>query len=121
MTRIVLLQTAAVVSAVLAGHYLVLGELLQLAIGLIIIGASLMGVTAAIAARFPSRELRFMLPSRKQALLGPVQPQEVDELATMVRGGKGIEAIGIYRQLMGVGLREAKEFVDSLKKSNALA
>ncbi|MBX3380455.1 MAG: ribosomal protein L7/L12 [Phycisphaeraceae bacterium] len=37
-----------------------------------------------------------------------------DELKELVRAGRKIEAIKIYRERTGMGLAEAKEFVDSL-------
>ena len=37
------------------------------------------------------------------------------EILDLVRQGRKIEAIKWYRQQAGVGLREAKEFVDSLE------
>jgi large subunit ribosomal protein L7/L12 len=37
------------------------------------------------------------------------------EILDLVRQGRKIEAIKLYRQETGVGLREAKEFVDALE------
>jgi ribosomal protein L7/L12 len=37
------------------------------------------------------------------------------EMIALVRRGKKIEAIKRYRQETGVGLKEAKEFIDSLE------
>jgi large subunit ribosomal protein L7/L12 len=43
---------------------------------------------------------------------GPEVPPEVRELA---RAGKPIQAIKLYRELTGVGLKEAKDIVDTLR------
>ena len=37
------------------------------------------------------------------------------EILALVRQGRKVEAIKWYRQQAGVGLREAKEFIDSLE------
>lgn len=39
-----------------------------------------------------------------------------DELKSLISEGKKIEAIKRYRIATGVGLKEAKEYVDSLSK-----
>ena len=47
--------------------------------------------------------------------LGVVMNPGVDpQLLELVRAGKKIEAIKFYRQSTGVGLKEAKDFVESL-------
>ena len=38
------------------------------------------------------------------------------EMINLVRAGKKIEAIKLYREMTGVGLKQAKDFVDSLGK-----
>ncbi|MET8247834.1 ribosomal protein L7/L12 [Streptomyces sp. NPDC005202] len=38
----------------------------------------------------------------------------MDEVAALVREGKTIQAIKVYREATGVGLKEAKEAVDRL-------
>jgi hypothetical protein len=46
----------------------------------------------------------------------PTEPtaEEVDAIAEALAAGRKIEAIKIYRQATGQGLKEAKEFVDVL-------
>jgi hypothetical protein len=47
--------------------------------------------------------------------LGVVMNPGVDpQLLQLVRAGQKIEAIKLYRQSTGVGLKEAKDFVESL-------
>ena len=47
--------------------------------------------------------------------LGVVMNSGVDpQLLQLVREGKKIEAIKLYRESTGVGLKEAKDFVESL-------
>jgi ribosomal protein L7/L12 len=51
--------------------------------------------------------------------LGLDYPEESDpgiteEIIELVRMGRKIEAIRLYREATGVGLKEAKEFIDSL-------
>jgi len=47
--------------------------------------------------------------------LGVVMNLGVDaQLIELVRAGKKIEAIKLYRESTGVGLKEAKDFVESL-------
>jgi len=45
------------------------------------------------------------------------EPNQVvsPEIINLMRQGKKIQAIKLYRQETGVGLREAKEFVESLE------
>ena len=37
------------------------------------------------------------------------------EVIELLRSGKKIQAVKLFRQEMGVGLREAKEFIESLE------
>jgi hypothetical protein len=46
---------------------------------------------------------------------GPPTGQAPPELAALVQNGKLIEAIKLYRQMTGVGLKEAKDAVDALR------
>lgn len=47
--------------------------------------------------------------------LGVVMNSGVDpQILQLVREGKKIEAIKLYRESTGVGLKEAKDFVESL-------
>ncbi len=48
--------------------------------------------------------------------LDAAQQADVDPLMDLVRSGKKIEAIKIYRQRMGVGLKEAKDAIEALER-----
>ena len=41
-------------------------------------------------------------------------PEQVNAIANALAGGKKIEAIKIYRETTGKGLKEAKDFIDAL-------
>ena len=53
------------------------------------------------------------LVEQERAERPPVDPL-IEEVVMLVRQGKKINAIALYRRRTGVGLREAKEFVDSI-------
>lgn len=46
--------------------------------------------------------------------LGVPEPPVDDEIKTLVAEGKKIRAIKRYREITGVGLKEAKDYVDKL-------
>ena len=48
------------------------------------------------------------------------QQADVDPLMDLVRSGKKIEAIKIYRQRMGVGLKEAKDAIEALERGESV-
>jgi large subunit ribosomal protein L7/L12 len=52
--------------------------------------------------------------------LDVAQQPDVDPLMALVRSGKKIEAIKIYRQRMGVGLKEAKDAIEALERGEAV-
>jgi len=60
---------------------------------------------------FLLRELN--LVEREEAAFLAFVP-DLAEVAVLVRQNRKIEAIKLYRELTGVGLKEAKEFVDRL-------
>jgi large subunit ribosomal protein L7/L12 len=61
------------------------------------------------------------LPDAPDAAQQPdVDPPDVDPLMDLVRSGKKIEAIKIYRQRMGVGLKEAKEAIEALQRGETV-
>jgi ribosomal protein L7/L12 len=74
---------------------------------LISILATLAIVVVVVALR--SGDERVSMPSFGQA--------ESRSIESLVAGGQKIEAIKLYRQEHGVGLREAKEAVDQLERS----
>lgn len=47
-------------------------------------------------------------------VLAAIGPDHIDELRALVGSGQQIQAIKIVRELTGMGLKEAKEFVDAL-------
>lgn len=53
--------------------------------------------------------------------LDTAQQADVDPLMDLVRSGKKIEAIKIYRQRMGVGLKEAKDAIECLNAASRSA
>ena len=44
-----------------------------------------------------------------------ISEDQRDEIQALLDGGNTIEAIKLYRELTGVGLKEAKEYVDGLE------
>lgn len=53
------------------------------------------------------------VPSGFPAAARPGAPALPEEFYALIRKGKKIQAIKLYRDLTGVGLKEAKNFVDS--------
>lgn len=58
------------------------------------------------------------IPSAGYGSMGPGMPVDPSggfpDVVQLARAGKKVEAIKLYRQYTNVGLREAKDFVDSL-------
>jgi hypothetical protein len=54
------------------------------------------------------------VPAGYPAPARPGAPALPEEFYALVRKGKKIQAIKMYRELTGVGLKEAKDFVDRL-------
>ena len=52
--------------------------------------------------------------------LDAAQQPDVDPLRDLVRSGKKIQAIKIYRQRMGVGLKEAKDAIEVLERGESV-
>lgn len=48
------------------------------------------------------------------------QSPRLAEMVRMIRAGKKIDAIKIYREIYRVGLREAKDAVDGLERGEAI-
>jgi hypothetical protein len=44
----------------------------------------------------------------------PLSQEEVDRIADALAAGRKIEAIKIYREVTGQGLKQAKDFIDAL-------
>jgi len=52
---------------------------------------------------------------------GPVPPGASPEIVALVRSGKPIQAIKVYRQMTGAGLKEAKDAIDRLRVDLGIA
>ncbi len=50
----------------------------------------------------------------------PVRADASDSIEGLIRGGRKIEAIKLYREQHGVGLREAKEAVEAVTSGSAV-
>ena len=61
------------------------------------------------------RQVAFLLDHLSLAYREEPDAGVSPEIIELVRRGKKIQAIKLFRQETGVGLREAKEFVDSLE------
>jgi len=48
---------------------------------------------------------------------GQIPESKISELADLIAGGRKIEAIKLYRELTGLGLKEAKDAIDALERS----
>jgi ribosomal protein L7/L12 len=61
-------------------------------------------------------------PSAKDSGV-PLEPADVvaQQVLTHLRQGRKIEAIKVYRQATGVGLKDAKDAVDALGKQHGIA
>lgn len=53
--------------------------------------------------------------SRKTIMIVDPGPVTLERVQTLVREGRKIEAIKMYRKLTGVGLKEAKDYVDRIQ------
>ncbi|WP_034264676.1 ribosomal protein bL12 [Actinospica robiniae] len=61
----------------------------------------------------PAAAVTDAVPSGYPAATRPGAPALPEEFYALIRKGKKIQAIKLYRDLTGVGLKEAKNFVDS--------
>ena len=52
---------------------------------------------------------------------GPPPAAASPEIVALVQGGKPIQAIKVYRQMTGAGLKEAKDAIDALRFELGLA
>ncbi|MFF8729015.1 hypothetical protein ACF073_21335 [Streptomyces sp. NPDC015171] len=78
-----------------------------------------LGCVMVVESRFARADRRLARVERKLDLimehldLREEQPR-LDEVAALAREGKPVQAIKLYRETTGAGLREAKEAVDRL-------
>jgi ribosomal protein L7/L12 len=92
-------------------------------IALVLLGVILL---ASVGARVNGMQNRMGVLSRVEAKLDLLLKQaniKFDpyanvsrEIAEAVRGGQKIKAIKLYRQSSGVGLKEAKEFIEEVQR-----
>jgi ribosomal protein L7/L12 len=54
-------------------------------------------------------------PAVAKSAAGAIDPEIVDEVLALVRDGRKIEAIRIFRETTGCGLREAKDAVEAME------
>ena len=47
--------------------------------------------------------------------MNELSQEEIDRLGEMIFAGQKIEAIKVYKEITGMGLRESKEFIDDLE------
>jgi len=59
-------------------------------------------------------QVTFLLDHLRLEYPGESAPGINEEIIELVRMGRKIDAIRFYREETGVGLKEAKEFIDSL-------
>lgn len=59
-------------------------------------------------------QLDFILDHLQLSPPNEPEPRVSPEILDMLREGRKIEAIKLYREETGLGLKEAKEFIDSL-------
>jgi len=65
--------------------------------------------------------LDFLFPGKKCAPESNVVPFSPESLARLMREGRKIEAIKQVRLYSGVGLKEAKDFIDCFGQHNTVA
>lgn len=88
-------------------------------------GVLLLALSAVMTRGRRATDLRLALIERRLRLLmdhvgiADPEPEAADLLAHLVRGEK-IQAIKLYRERTGVGLKEAKDAVEDLARRNGL-
>ena len=60
------------------------------------------------------RTVAFLLEQLHLDYVDNAAPTVLPEILDLVRRGKKIEAIKVYREQTGLGLKEAKDYIDSL-------
>ncbi|MEV5873531.1 ribosomal protein L7/L12 [Streptomyces sp. NPDC052101] len=89
-------------------------------IGLLALALAVLGSVIGTESRFTRADRRLARVERKLDLimehldLREERHPRMDEVAALVRDGKKIHAIKLYREITGAELREAKEAVDRL-------
>ena len=67
-------------------------------------------------ARKLEQQIAFILDHLQLTPPDEPEPRVSPEILDLLREGRKIEAIKLYRVETGVGLKEAKDFIDSLEK-----
>ncbi|ANP49152.1 ribosomal protein L7/L12 [Streptomyces griseochromogenes] len=88
-------------------------------LGFLALALAVLGLTLSTVSRFARAEQRLKRVERKLDLvMKHLDLQEeiprMDEVNALVREGKKIQAIKVYREDTGAGLKEAKEAIDRL-------
>ncbi|MFJ3200071.1 hypothetical protein [Streptomyces sp. NPDC086989] len=77
-------------------------------------------ITSTVTLRMKALELRSERLERRLGLvldhfgIEEPEPAGLDEVRTLVRDGRTVEAIRVYRRVTGAGLLEAKQAVEAL-------
>jgi ribosomal protein L7/L12 len=93
------------------------------AVGLVLlagIGARLNGIRSRIAVLSRVEAKLDLLLKQANIKFDPYANVPLD-IVQALRGGRKIEAIKLYRQSTGVGLKEAKDFVEEVERRSGLA
>ncbi|WBO66058.1 ribosomal protein L7/L12 [Streptomyces camelliae] len=88
-------------------------------VGVVALALAVLGCIAGMQSRFIRADQRLARVERKLDLIMEhldlhEENPRMDEVAALVREGKKIQAIKVYRESTGAGLKEAKEAVDRL-------
>lgn len=88
-------------------------------VGLLALALAFLGLTVSTVNRFARADERLARVERKlDLIIKHLDLREefprMDEVNALVREGKKIQAIKVYREATGAGLREAKEAVERL-------
>jgi len=86
----------------------------------IIIGACMLMILVSVISQMRSdlKHMRITLDkiAEKFGAIEIVTKEEKEELRRLVSEGKSVEAVRRCREIMGIGLKEAKEYVDGISE-----
>ncbi|MEU9988512.1 ribosomal protein L7/L12 [Streptomyces sp. NPDC048045] len=88
-------------------------------LGFLALALAVLGLTFSTVSRFTRADERLVRVERKLDLVIKhldlrAELPRMDEVNALVREGKKIQAIKVYREATGAGLKEAKEAVERL-------
>ncbi|GKX65913.1 ribosomal protein L7/L12 [Inconstantimicrobium mannanitabidum] len=85
---------------------------------MIIIGVSILIILVSIISQLRNDMMRMKITldkiAKKVGVPDIITKEVKDELLTLISEGKKIQAIKTYRMLTGIGLKEAKEYIDEI-------